>query len=120
MWFLWTKVVVMRPKPKDSKHPKIFQSPAAAAAAASVTAAYALAKSESLDFTTINSQPKMDLSAEISVIKEDKKALESTIKDVKAINSELLEKLKELNGTHVDLSKVMVATCYRRHDGWVR
>ncbi|KAK1421215.1 hypothetical protein QVD17_23390 [Tagetes erecta] len=99
------EVVVMRPKPKDSKHPKIFQSPAAAAAAASVTAAYALAKSESLDFTTINSKPKMDLSAEISVIKEEKKALESTIEDVKAVNSELFEKLKELNGTHVDLSK---------------
>ncbi|KAI3809226.1 hypothetical protein L1987_25196 [Smallanthus sonchifolius] len=99
------EVVVMRPKPKDSKHPKIFQSPAAAAAAASVTAAYALAKSESLDFTTINSKPKMDLSVEINVIKEEKKALESTIEEVKAVNSGLLEKLEELNGAHVDLSK---------------
>ncbi|KAI3705227.1 hypothetical protein L1987_75461 [Smallanthus sonchifolius] len=99
------EVVVMRPKPKDFKHPKIFQSPAAAAAAASVTAAYALAKSESLDFTTISSKPKTDLSVEINVIKEEKKALESTIEEVKAVNSGLLEKLEELSGAHVDLSK---------------
>lgn len=39
----------MRLKPRDIPRPKIFQSPAAAAAAASVTAAYALAKSEKLD-----------------------------------------------------------------------
>lgn len=96
----------MRLKPKDSKRPKIFQSPAAAAAAASVTAAYALAKSESLDFTTIGSKPKMDLSVEINVIKEEKKVLESSIVEVEAENSLLMEKLKELNDTHVDLSKV--------------
>ena len=43
----------MKLKPRDSSHPKIFQSPAAAAAAASVTAAYAFAKSEKLDFPQI-------------------------------------------------------------------
>ncbi|KAK9283103.1 hypothetical protein L1049_011334 [Liquidambar formosana] len=48
------EVFVMRPKPRDSSRPKIFQSPAAAAAAASVTAAYALTKSEKLDFTETN------------------------------------------------------------------
>ncbi|KAD5961927.1 hypothetical protein R6Q59_014532 [Mikania micrantha] len=99
------EVVVMRPKPKDSKHSKIYQSPAAAAAAASVTAAYALTKSESLDFTTINSKPKMDLSVAINVIKEEKKALELIIEEAKAENAELLKKLEELNGVHVDLSK---------------
>ncbi|KAA8534467.1 hypothetical protein F0562_031984 [Nyssa sinensis] len=45
------QVFVMKPKPRDSLQPKIFQSPAAAAAAASVTAAYALTKSGMLDFT---------------------------------------------------------------------
>ncbi|KAL8210624.1 hypothetical protein R6Q57_005061 [Mikania cordata] len=99
------EVVVMRPNPKDSKHSKIYQSPAAAAAAASVTAAYALTKPESLDFTTINSKPKMDLSVAINVIKEEKKALELIIEETKAENSGLLKKLEELNGVHVDLSK---------------
>ncbi|XP_076957384.1 acyl-CoA-binding domain-containing protein 4-like [Bidens hawaiensis] len=101
------EVFVMRPKPTDSKHPKIFQSPAAAAAAAaaSVTAAYALAKSESIDFTNIGLKPSVDLSVEISVIKEEKKTLESNIKEVEAENSVMLEKLEDLKGTSVDLSK---------------
>ncbi|XP_023751377.1 acyl-CoA-binding domain-containing protein 6 [Lactuca sativa] len=98
------EVFVMRPKPKDSKHPKIFQSPAAAAAAASVTAAYALAKSESLEFTTMDSKPKVDLSVEVNMIKGEKKTLESSVTEVKAVNSSLMEKLEECNGAHVDLS----------------
>ncbi|KVI09678.1 Kelch-type beta propeller, partial [Cynara cardunculus var. scolymus] len=100
------EVFVMRPKPKDSKQPKIFQSPAAAAAAASVTAAYALAKSESLDFSTIeHSKPKVDLSVEVGVLKGEKKMLESSIAEVKTENSALMEKLVECNGTRVDLTK---------------
>lgn len=100
------EVFAMKPKPKDSKHPKIFKSPAAAAAAASVTAAYALAKSESLDMTTIeNSKPKVDLLVEFGVIKEEKKALESSIAWVKAEKSTLKSKLDEINETHADLSK---------------
>ncbi|PWA48962.1 galactose oxidase/kelch repeat superfamily protein [Artemisia annua] len=100
------EVFAMKPKPKDSKHPKIFKSPAAAAAAASVTAAYAVAKSESLDMTTIeNSKPKVDLSVEFGVIKEEKKALESSIAWVKAEKSTLKSKLDEINETHADLSK---------------
>ncbi|MFS8012389.1 putative galactose oxidase/kelch, beta-propeller, kelch-type beta propeller [Helianthus anomalus] len=91
------EVYVMRPKPTDSIHPKIFQSPAAAAAAASVAAAY--------DFKNIDSKHKVDLSVEINVIKEEKKTLESTIKEVESENSLLMEKLKDLKGTHVDLSK---------------
>ncbi|PWA76543.1 kelch-type beta propeller [Artemisia annua] len=94
------EVFVMRPTPKDSKNTKIFQSPAVAAAAA-----YALAKSESLDFTSIGSKPKVDLSVEVNVVKEEKKSLESSIREVEAVNSVMMEKLEELNGTHVDLSK---------------
>ncbi|KAK9064056.1 hypothetical protein SSX86_017928 [Deinandra increscens subsp. villosa] len=101
-----SEVFVMKPKPKDSKQPKIFKSSAAAAAAASVTAAYALAKSESLDFTAIeHSKTKVDLSVEIGVIKEEKKALESSIAWVKAEKSTLRAKLDEINETHTDLSK---------------
>lgn len=100
------EVFVMKPKPKDSKQPKIFKSSAAAAAAASVTAAYALAKSESLDLTAIeNSKTKVDLSVEIGVIKEEKKALESSIAWVKAEQSTVKAKLDEINETHSDLSK---------------
>ncbi|KAI3734676.1 hypothetical protein L6452_14151 [Arctium lappa] len=100
------EVFAMKPKPKDSKHPKIVKSSAAAAAAASVTAAYALAKSESLDLTSIeNSKTKVDLSVEIGVIKEEKKVLESSIAWVKAEKSTLKAKLDEINETHADLSK---------------
>ncbi|KAD2804773.1 hypothetical protein R6Q59_029813 [Mikania micrantha] len=100
------EVFVMKPKPKDSKQPKIFKSSAAAAAAASVTAAYALAKSESLDLTAIeNSKTKVDQSVEFGVIKEEKKALESSIAWVKTEKSTLKAKLDELNETHADLSK---------------
>lgn len=70
----------MRSKPKDSKHPKIFQSPAAA----SVTAAYALAKSENLDFTVMEKPNlKADLSVEVGALKEEKRALESSIVGIK-------------------------------------
>ncbi|XP_071732945.1 acyl-CoA-binding domain-containing protein 6-like [Rutidosis leptorrhynchoides] len=100
------ELFVMKPKPKDSKHPKIFKSSAAAAAAASVTAAYALAKSKSFDITTVeNSKSKVDLSVEIGVIKEEKKALESSIAWVKAEKSTVKAKLDEINETHADLSK---------------
>ncbi|KAJ9553723.1 hypothetical protein OSB04_017768 [Centaurea solstitialis] len=100
------EVFAMKPKPKDSKPSKIVKSSAAAAAAASVTAAYALAKSESLDLTSIEiSKTKVDLSVEIGVIKEEKKVLESSIAWVKAEKSTLKAKLDEVNETHADLSK---------------
>lgn len=104
----------MKLKPRDSSQPKIFQSPAAAAAAASVTAAYALAKSEKLDFPQIinnfngveNSVSKKDISIEIDTIKEEKRALELSIEEVRTENSRLREKVGELNSNHAELSKV--------------
>lgn len=90
----------MRPKPRDSPHPKIFQSPAAAAAAASVTAAYALSKSGKLEFSEmedLNIKGKIklaqgngsqrDLASDINAIGEEKKMLESALAKVKAENS---------------------------------
>ncbi|XP_021295609.1 acyl-CoA-binding domain-containing protein 4 isoform X1 [Herrania umbratica] len=108
------EVFVMKLKPRDSSHPKIFQSPAAAAAAASVTAAYALAKSEKLDFPQIidlnfngveNNVLKKDINIEIDAIKEEKKVLELSIEEVTAENSRFREKIDELNSNHTELSK---------------
>ncbi|KAJ6983456.1 hypothetical protein NC653_026307 [Populus alba x Populus x berolinensis] len=107
------EVFVMRLKPSDASRPKIFQSPAAAAAAASVTAAYALAKSEKLDFSSLNlssngvgnNPSELDLAFEIDALKEEKKELELSLTEVRAENSRLTEKVDEVNGTHAELSK---------------
>lgn len=100
------EVFVMRLKPKNSSHPKIFQSPAAAAAAASVTAAYSLSKPEKLDFTEAeDSNFKVDLLVEVNSIKEGKKVLESSLVEVRKENSELKAKVDETNSTHAELSK---------------
>ncbi|KAM7463850.1 hypothetical protein LguiA_031971 [Lonicera macranthoides] len=100
------EVFVMKPKPTNSSHPKIFQSPAAAAAAASVTAAYALTKPGKLDFAeTEDSNNKADLSVEINGIREAKKVMESSLVDFRAETSALKAKLEETNTTYADLSK---------------
>ncbi|XP_027161185.1 acyl-CoA-binding domain-containing protein 4 [Coffea eugenioides] len=108
------EVFVMRPKLKDNLLPKIFQSPAAAAAAASVTAAYALTKSEKLDLTEREDSnfkviqvdhSQQDLSVEISSIREEKRLLELSLKEVRSENSSLKAKIEEINGTHAELSK---------------
>ena len=105
----------MRPKLKDNLLPKIFQSPAAAAAAASVTAAYALTKSEKLDLTEREDSnfkviqvdhSQQDLSVEISSIREEKRLLELSHKEVRSENYSLKAKIEEINGTHAELSKV--------------
>ncbi|XP_071934831.1 acyl-CoA-binding domain-containing protein 6 isoform X2 [Coffea arabica] len=111
---LASEVFVMRPKLKDNLLPKIFQSPAAAAAAASVTAAYALTKSEKLDLTEREDSnfkviqvdhSQQDLSVEISSIREEKRLLELSLKEVRSENSSLKAKIEEINGTHAELSK---------------
>ncbi|GLT66772.1 hypothetical protein SLA2020_391210 [Shorea laevis] len=105
------EVFVMRLKPRDLSRPKIYQSAAAAAAAASVTAAYALAKSEKLDFPEIdfnfkgNNHPEQDFTIEIEAIKEEKRVLQISIEEVRSENSRLQEKIDEVNGTHAELSK---------------
>lgn len=104
----------MRPKAKNSSGPKIFQSPAAAAAAASVTAAYALTKSEKLDFKqlddidvkpTVNDHP-IDVSVDIESFKKEKQVVELSLAEVKAENSKLRRDIDEVNSTHAELSKV--------------
>lgn len=105
----------MRPKPRDSLRPKIFQSPAAAAAAASVTSAYALSKSEKLDFiqlddinskSSVNGHPLDDVTVKSEAIKEEKRLLELSIAEVRAENSKLSGEINEVNSTHSELTKV--------------
>lgn len=107
----------MRPKAKDSLRPKIFQSPAAAAAAASVTSAYALSKSEKLDFmqlddrnseSSINGHPQDNVTVKTEAIKEEKRLLELSIAEVRAENSKLGGEIAEVNSTHAELTKVYI------------
>ena len=114
---LQIQVFVMRPKAKDTMRPKIFQSPAAAAAAASVTSAYALSKSEKLDFIQLddinsklsaNGHPKDDVTDKVEAIKEEKRLLELSIAEVRAENSKLGGEIEEINNTHAELTKVCI------------
>lgn len=113
--FLSIQVFILQLKPRDIARPKIFQSPAAAAAAASVTAAYALAKSEKLDFPQSlilnsngngNNLSEQDVTVDIDSIKEEKRVLELSLAEARDENSRLREKVDEVNSTHGDLSKV--------------
>ncbi|KAL5069288.1 hypothetical protein RYX36_020175 [Vicia faba] len=109
------EVFVMRPKAKNTLRPKIFQSPAAAAAAASVTSAYALSKSEKLDFSQLDvTNPKSsvngghhqdDVTVKIEAIKEEKRLLELSIVEVRAGNSKLGGEIHEVNNSHAELTK---------------
>ncbi|CAN0910566.1 Acyl-CoA-binding domain-containing protein 6 [Linum grandiflorum] len=108
------EVFVMRLKPRNILQPKIFKSPAAAAAAASVSAAYALSKPEKLDVSSKEAShgeekgkrpSQKDLTIEIEAIKEHKKMLEVSLADVSAEKSSIREKIDEVNSTHADLSK---------------
>lgn len=108
------EVFIMRPKPRDSSYPKIFQSPAAAAAAASVTAAYALTKAENLDFKQLddinvkppeNGHPIEDVTVKIESFEKEKQVLESSLAEAKAENSKLRGEIDEVNNTHAELSK---------------
>ncbi|XP_052185475.1 acyl-CoA-binding domain-containing protein 4 [Diospyros lotus] len=108
------EVYVMRPKPRNSPHPKIFQSPAAAAAAASVTAAYALTKSGKLDLSEAEDSDikvveengsQRDLLSEINAVKEEKVVLEAALEEIKAENSSLKGKIEDTATTYADLSK---------------
>ncbi|XP_044460473.1 acyl-CoA-binding domain-containing protein 4, partial [Mangifera indica] len=108
------EVFILQLRPRDIARPKIFQSPAAAAAAASVTAAYALAKSEKLDFPQSlilnsngngNNLSEQDVTVDIDSIKEEKRVLELSLAEARDENSRLREKVDEVNSTHGDLSK---------------
>lgn len=99
-----------------------MQSPAAAAAAASVTAAYALSKTGKLESVDVESKfngvvSTKDVEIEIEAIKEEKNVLELSLAEVKAENSKLKGAIEEVNGTHAELGKVsffLSITCKRQ------
>ncbi|KAL3649977.1 hypothetical protein CASFOL_006380 [Castilleja foliolosa] len=111
----YNEVFAMRVKPRDALNPKILQSPAAAAAAASVTAAYALAKSEQVDLTEkedsnsktvpVDSSRQQKISVQIDSIREENKALESSLIEITTGNSAIKAQIEEANQNHAELSK---------------
>lgn len=112
------EVFVMKPKPSDSSRPKIFQSPAAAAAAASVTAAYALTKAEKLYFTKAedsnskgagNILSEQNVRNDIKAIREEKNVLELSLEEVRAENNRIRGQIDEKNGSHSELSKELLS-----------
>lgn len=114
------EVYVLRPKPIDSPRPKIFQSPAAAAAAASVTAAYSLnskgekkmefskSESESTKKVQNGSLPNGSQSG-INAATAEKETLESSLSEVRAENLRVSGLLSEMNSTHDELSKELLS-----------
>ncbi|KAL6573472.1 hypothetical protein OROHE_001931 [Orobanche hederae] len=104
----YNEVFAMRVKPRDSLHPKILQSPAAAAAAASVTAAYALDIAEK-EYSNSKVIPmdttRQNLSLQINSIREENKALESSLMEITTENSGTKAKIEEANGNYAELSK---------------
>lgn len=96
------EVFVMRPKIKESVKRKIYQSPAAAAAAASVSAAYSIGSGKT-------EYPKQEVSSETDETKEAKGLLESSLAEVRGENSMLQGKIDDLNSTHKELSKELAS-----------
>uniref|UniRef100_A0A1D1Z7Q5 Acyl-CoA-binding domain-containing protein 4 n=1 Tax=Anthurium amnicola TaxID=1678845 RepID=A0A1D1Z7Q5_9ARAE len=107
------EVFFLKCKPGYSKQPRIFQSPAAAAAAASVTAAYALAnmtdseKSDALQMESkdINQAPvQTSLQVAVDALTAEKKNLESKLAEVRAENLRIKGNLHEMSISHSELS----------------
>lgn len=96
------EVFVMRPKIKESVKRKIYQSPAAAAAAASVSAAYSIGSGKT-------EYPKQEVSSDTDETKEAKGLLESSLAEVRGENSMLQGKIDDLNSTHKELSKELAS-----------
>lgn len=98
--------------------PRLLQSPAAAAAAASVTAAYAIVtatdekniamrNSVNPDVKNNEIETVQKLSAiDTDTLKAEKKLLESSIMQARDENSRLQTKIDEMNITHTELLKV--------------
>lgn len=112
------EVFIMRPKLKDPSRPKIYQSPAAAAAAASVSAAYMVDTGNHLEMTNQgNSQteaietkyPQENPTTNIDELKQEKKLLESSIAELVEANSTLRVKIDDINSNHAELSKELLS-----------
>lgn len=105
----------MRPKLKDPSRPKIYQSPAAAAAAASVSAAYMVGmgnqpemtkEGDSVSEAVQTKYPQEDPTTDFNKLKQEKKMLELSIAELVEANSTLRGKIDDINSNHAELSKV--------------
>jgi predicted RNase H-like nuclease (RuvC/YqgF family) len=109
----------MKPKQKDMVRPRLLQSPAAAAAAASVTAAFAIAAASDKKTAHVNATEDPDTknvqseshfvketASEVNRLREEKTNLESKLAEIKAENSRLMDKLDYSRNSHSDLMKV--------------
>ncbi|XP_021743237.1 acyl-CoA-binding domain-containing protein 4-like isoform X2 [Chenopodium quinoa] len=109
------EVLVMRPKLNDSARPKMYLSPAAAAAAASVAAAYSIGSGKQLDSTkTENTEvegagQKQDGFSGTTSVKDAKRLLELSLAEVREENSKLKGKMDEINSNHEELSKELAS-----------
>lgn len=111
------QIFVLKLKARNLVQPRLLQSPAAAAAAASVTAAYALItatdeKTRDIvatdDFAIKNAQPASSSKkfvAEIDVVNGEKDKLESRLAEVRDENSKLKDKLDLANQSYGELAK---------------
>ena len=118
------QIFVLKLKAKNLVQPRLLQSPAAAAAAASVTAAYAVItatdeKTRDIvatdDFAIKNAQPASSSKkfvAEIDVVNGEKDKLESRLAEVRDENSKLKDKLDLANLSYGELAKVKPSLDY--------
>lgn len=102
------EIFVLKPKPRHSIQPRLFQSPAAAAAAASVTAAYALTTATDKNSNPMNadlkdaevrSSPNI-VAVDTDILSSEIKSLESRLVEVRDESSRLKGNLHEMNDAH--------------------
>ncbi|XP_051191962.1 acyl-CoA-binding domain-containing protein 4 [Lolium perenne] len=111
------EVFVMKPKPRNFVQPRLLQSPAAAAAAASVTAAYAVITAADEKTKDIVATDDLDVKraepgssskqivAEIDALNGEKVELESRLTEVRAENTKLKDKLDMVKLSYGELTK---------------
>lgn len=112
------QIFVMKPKPRNFVQPRLFQSPAAAAAAASVKAAYAVITATDEKTKDIVATDDLDVKraepgssskqmvAEIDALNGEKGELESRLAEVRSENSKLKDKLDMVKLSYGELTKV--------------
>ncbi|OAY81116.1 Acyl-CoA-binding domain-containing protein 4 [Ananas comosus] len=110
------EIYIMKPKPRDTLRPRLLQSPAAAAAAASVTAAYAVISAndeKSIDINTVDDsdikgvQPNgaQEFAIKVDELTTEKNNLESRLTEVREENSRLKTNLDAVNNSYSELGK---------------
>jgi len=115
------QIFVLKPKARNLVQPRLLQSPAAAAAAASVTAAYAVItatdeKTRDIvatdDFDIKRAQPASNSKkfvAEMDVLNGENGKLASRLAEVRDENSKLKDKLDMANLSYGELAKVKLS-----------